>query len=266
MKKLFLLFILVSFIIGLTACAEPANQYVDVFEAGCEVEKGALTCSPVKAYYSDGSDDEDTGASIVEGSLVVTVGIANGLDYPKSIRAIKLTVTDEDGKRLARTSTYDLETPLIVPAGEVGNIQCVYSVEKVKRTVSLDHLITRAVIYHTGVVLDGDEPASTKNTVTAAIEKAYFVNSKNYEMNGSIKIKNNYDHTVTPEEIHFWVKTQDGEKLHNTELMIANETPIEPGKTITLPFTITANDAADDLDDFESFDYLIADYDIKLAD
>lgn len=259
--------IIFSLLVGMTGCSVSltGDRYVDVFEAECEVEDGALTCSPVKAYYSDGSDDEDTGAPVVEGSLVVNIGIANGLDYPKSIRAIHLEVLDDLGEQLAVPNTYDLETPLVVEAGAVEELQCVFSVEKVLKNVSLDYLECNWDLYAMGCVLDGKEPADTADTVTMAIETASFKSSLNYEMNGSIKLKNNYDHAVVPSDIRFWVKTDEGKKMHNTKIMIANDLSVEPGETMTLPFTITASDAADHIEDLEAFDYLVADYEIKLA-
>ncbi len=238
----------------------------NVFTSEVSIEEGKISCVPVKAYYGDGSNDKDTGTATPEGSLIVNVGIANGLKYPKSIRALTLSLSDENNEAIVEETTFDLATPQTINPGEATEVQCIFYSETVFKEIALDTIKSTATVYYVGSVVKGDEPKETKDTVTASIVQAGYVSCENYELTGKIKIKNNKDHMVTPQEIRFWVKTQDGKKIHSTELLIANDVALKAGETITLPFTITASDAPDNIEKIADFEYVVADYDIKIKE
>ena len=167
-------------------------------------------------------------------------------------------------------TTFDLSTPITIKPGETAEVQCIFYKETVYKEIALNRddteLESEATVYYVGSVVKGEEPEETKDTVTASIVEAGYVSCQNYELTGKIKIKNNKDHMVIPQEIRFWVKTPQGKKIHSTEIYIANDVALKSGETIILPFTITASDAPDNIEEIADFDYLLADYDIKIKE
>jgi len=189
--------LIIALMITLNSCKKVGHFYKDPDKV--EIKKDRINIEPTEVFYKDGG-------------LELAVCIVNGFEQDKKIRELEIYLEtakkgteygEPDNKKLAEAMFTDINLP--VKAGERVNIPLSLDKEFVLiENASLEFIASHVKFKYDGAVIDGPEPSSEKNKMTAGIVNLSF--DENGSLTGEVSIKNNFEKDVVLKKISFDVK------------------------------------------------------------
>ncbi|MEE1002854.1 MAG: hypothetical protein U0L17_03845 [Acutalibacteraceae bacterium] len=260
LKKSFCAVFSVLLCFCVVSCKSSNNFYTNT--DNYYTEDGELTISPYFAYYNDGKEVkelEEIDPEMAEegvsddGAFNIYFALCNNSPYDRKINEIKVDyIKNADDYDIVESSEFTLDNEVYLSSGETKIVPCVFEKDFVKLVAKLDDLSVKASVVYEGCVVNGAEPETKANTLTASVKELKFTSSDGIE--GSFIIKNNFSKEKNVGQIAFMLYTDGGEKITKNPVKMQVDSTVEPSETITLKFAVLPANVSDDIKENKLFD------------
>lgn len=222
---------------------------------------GELTISPYFAYYNDGKKVEELeeidpeiakeGVSD-DGAFNIYFALCNNSPYDRKINEIKVKyIKNADNYDIVEPCEFTMDNEVYLPSGETKIIPCSFEKDFVKLVAKLDDLSAQASVVYEGCVVNGAEPETKVNTLTASVKELKFTSSNGIE--GSFTIKNSFSKEKNIGKIAFELYTDEGEKITKKAVEMQVDSSVRANENITLKFAVLPSNVNDNIKENKLF-------------
>lgn len=222
---------------------------------------GELTISPYFAYYNDGKevkelekiDPEIAEEGVLDdGAFNIYFAVCNLSSYDRKINEIKVNyIRNADNYDIVEACEFTLDNDVYIASGQTKIIPCVFEADFVKMEAKLKDLSSEVSIVYEGCVVEGAEPETIANSLTASVKELKFTSADGIE--GSFSIKNNFSAEKNIGKISFMLYTDEGKKITKKPVEMDIDSSIESGEQMTLKFAVLPDNVSDEIKEIKLF-------------
>lgn len=240
------------------SCASSSNVYNprDFY-----TKAGELTISPYFAYYNNGKQVEGLDeidpemaeeGPLDDGAFNIYFALSNNSPYDRKITEIMVDfIKNKENYDIVEASEFSMDDETYIGSGQTLIIPCVFEKDFVKLEAKLQSLSAKASVSYEGCVIDGNDPDTIDNSLTASVKELKFTSTDGIE--GSFSIKNNFKEKKNIKKISFMLYTDENAAITKDKVEMNINSEIEAGEQITLRFAVLPGNVSDDIKESKLF-------------